>query len=202
MILVADEAGDPGVKLGNGSSNHFVVALVIIQTKEDANRIIQAIEQFKQTYLPRTPEIKFQKLHYTKRIKFLQTVGNLPFSVKAMIVEKNQFSQLKNQYAYILELLARHAPSLQDAYMTIDGELHKKSERKMRAMLRQINQNNPQAIKKIKFVNSQKYYLVQLADMMAGSLLRFTQKDKPDCNTYKNLLDRYQKIDDIYYKKA
>ncbi|MGK2896810.1 MAG: DUF3800 domain-containing protein [Candidatus Saccharimonadales bacterium] len=51
----------------------------------------------------------------------------------------------------------------------------------------------------MKFVNSQNDNLIQLADMVAGAILRSTQKDKTDHNDYLPLLKK--RVEDIWYFK-
>ena len=56
-------------------------------------------------------------------------------------------------------------------------------------------------ISKVKFVDSKTDNLIQLADLVAGSILRSTQPDKTDSGDYLDILKKHNKIDDIWYFK-
>ena len=60
---------------------------------------------------------------------------------------------------------------------------------------KQVNASS-NIIKDLKFVNSKSDNLIQLADMIAGSLLRSTQTDKRDSQEYLRVIER--RIEDTW----
>ena len=200
MFSFADDSGDLGQPTRPGASTHFVLALIVVQNSADVDQIVDAIKAFKKVAkLPDDIEIKFYDLKSPLRIKFLKAIRKLPFRVKAMVIDKRKFTQLStHQHVHIKELLQKHAAGFHKISLKIDGALPRKRERVARSELRQVNRNTPQAIGKIRFVNSANNSLVQLADMIAGSIFRSTQPQKKDQYTYIKLIE--DKIDDIYYK--
>ena len=199
MFFVIEDSGDPGIK--DNSSNHLVLVVLILQNEKVAQQIANVIARFKQSFLPDAPEIKFYKMSRKLRVKFLQTINKSPFRVWAVIIEKSKFAKLESHAIYIKELLDRHRDELHSARIIIDGKLSRKDRQKARSILLRMNtkKTSNKIIKQIKFVDSTKDYLVQLADMMAGSLLRSTRVDKADRYLYQQLIK--DKIDDIYRKR-
>ena len=47
MLVFIDESGDSGLKIGEGSSRYFTVALVVFEDREEATACDQRIELLK-----------------------------------------------------------------------------------------------------------------------------------------------------------
>jgi len=85
---------------------------------------------------------------------------------------------------------------LSEPVIFIDGVTDKKHIQKIRAYLRKALKLNGVEKSKISFVDSRKDVMIQLADIVAGSIARSFDKQKSDHNEYIKLLET--KIVHIY----
>jgi len=84
-----------------------------------------------------------------------------------------------------------------DQVVTIDGKSSKKYDKQVRTYLRQCLKDKGIENTSIKFVDSRKDSLIQLADIVAGAVARSFKK-KDDAQKYLNLLgDKIIKIEKI-----
>lgn len=198
MIIFIDESGDPGFKTKSGSSESFVIALVIFDHESDAEATDNIIQTFKKRLNPHIrSEIKFNKLEKSQRIEFLISIRNCKFRIRAMIIKKEAIkrSSLKAKttlyYQYFLKQLLEHNhKDIKDAKLRLDSLGERKFKKAMSAYLRKnLNDNNKQVgvMKDLQFVNSKNNSLIQLADMIAGSIRRSYQ-NKNDSETYKQII--------------
>ncbi|MGB4811359.1 MAG: DUF3800 domain-containing protein [Methylophilaceae bacterium] len=176
MLIFIDESGDPGFKLTKGSTSHFVIAMIIFDSNLDAESTAEII---KQAYLDLKvkPEFKFSKSKDSVKNEFFSRISSCKFRVRALVVDK-QIIYSKNLrenderfYNYFIKLLIDcHDLTLNNASIKIDGSGDREFKNELNRYLRaQIKQN---LTFKIKFVDSQKDYLIQLADMVAGAIAR------------------------------
>ena len=89
MLIFIDESGDPGFKLGRGSSSHFVVAMVIFDKNEDAQFASKIIQQAL-IDLKIRPEFKFNKSSDKIRDAFFDKVKTCKFRIRALVVDKEK----------------------------------------------------------------------------------------------------------------
>jgi len=204
MIIFIDESGDPGFKVNKGSSKTFVVALVIFNDELDAEETALKIKKLKRT-LGKTDrfEFKFNKCSQDLRNQFLKTIQNCKFRIRAIVVPKEKIyspnlRQSKDKfYNYIVkEVLKNNNDTIRDAKIRLDGLGERLFKKEMAVYLRkQLNCSKP-IIKDFKFCDSKKNILIQLVDMVAGSIRRSYDSDKTDCACYKKIIDR--RIEDIW----
>ena len=100
-------------------------------------------------------------------------------------------------YSYVLkELLLRIGKNNQD--IKVDGTIGKKYAKALRAYLRQSLREKGVIDTSIRFVDSRKEPLIQLADIVAGAVAR-SYKDKPDAQKYLKMLEsKIIKVNEIY----
>lgn len=80
MIIFIDDSGDPGFKVGKGSSEVFVIALVIFDDPLDAEETALKIKRLRQALGHHEKyEFKFNKCSKDFRCKFLSTVADSRF---------------------------------------------------------------------------------------------------------------------------
>ena len=94
----------------------------------------------------------------------------------------------------IKELLLRL--ELSEAVIFIDGVAHKRQAERIRTYLRLALKEHKNARYKIKFVDSRKDVLIQLADVVAGSIARSYDRVKCDHKDYLEILK--PKVKEIY----
>jgi len=168
--------------------------LVIFEENEEAIACDQRIEKLKSELLiKRDSEFKFSKLNKEKRIAFLQEILPFSFFYFGIVIDKNPeklygdgFRYKESFYKYACGLVFQNAkPYLRDATVVIDGNGTRKFKRQLQAYLRKKIGNS--IIKNIKMQDSRKNNLIQLADMIVGSVHRSLTK-KNDKNEYRKVL--------------
>ncbi len=80
MLVYVDESGDPGLKIAQGSSSHFVVALVVFQDEDEAHVLEQRVALLRHELdLDPRFEFKFNKCSAEIRKAFLKAVAPYDF---------------------------------------------------------------------------------------------------------------------------
>ena len=176
MLIFIDESGDPGFKLARGSTSHFVVAMVIFDKNEDAELTSEVIKNAL-IDLKIKPEFKFSKSRDGIRDEFFNKIKHCKFRVRALVVDKkNIYSPILREndekfYNYFVKQLINFDElKLNNASIKIDGSGDREFKNELLRYLR--SQIKPNLTFKVKFVDSQKDALIQLADMVAGAIYR------------------------------
>lgn len=207
MLVFIDDSGDPGFKFDKGSSTHFVIACIVFDDNLDAEETALRIKRLRRYLGWRDDhEFKFNKASKDIRLAFLNEIKSCKFRVRAIVADKSiirsvELRRNKNKfYNYMIkEVLSKSAGKITDGRIRLDG--HEDRSYKKAAITYFRQQANPDGsiIKDMKFVNSKNDNLIQLADMVAGSLLRTTQKRKTDSDIYLKVINK--RIEDIWYFK-
>jgi len=204
MLVFIDEAGDPGFKLNKGSSPIFVIALAVFSDNLVAEETSLAIKKLRRKMnLSDTFEFKFNKSNKTFRNEFFNTVKGFDFTVRAIVVNKRNIRSLNLKtnkekfYNYIIMQVLKHSGGkIQKAKLKFDSRGEKVLRDELRVYLsRQLNNRKHHIFHDLKFVDSKQNALVQLADMVAGSIFSsYSNKDK----RFLSQLTKSGKIDDIW----
>lgn len=192
MLVFVDESGDAGLKLKGGSSKYFVIALIVFEENEEAEALDKRIDLFKRELrLGPTSEVKFNGCNKDTRKQFLLAVLPYNFFYLAIIINKQRlygegFKFKESFYKYASSLVFQNAkPYLHKATVVIDISGSKDFRRQLGGYLRR--KINGGYIKKIKLQDSACNNLLQLADMVAGSILR-SLSGKPDAREYRGII--------------
>lgn len=187
LTFAGDEAGDISFAFNKGASRFFVVALIATSAPDDLRHLLARIRS--ESNLSSTYEFKFHNLSSaTLRERVLSELAHAQFESWAIIVDKVNLSDaFKVMHAYELYLffvteLLQKIPSQEreGATLILDEfgsatQLYTELNRVMKA--RAI----PRHFKRIQIRRSKSEPLIQVADMIAGALLRRdtvgTQKD-------------------------
>lgn len=202
MLVLIDESGDPGFRLVRGSSSHFVMAMVLFEANEEAERASLCIGRTRER-LRVKPEFKFAKSHVRVRDGFFEAVCPFRFKVRALVVDKARIHSrhLRENtdafYSYFVQLLLRHDDgSLRDAVVKVDGSGDRQFKKQLNAYLRK--QLAPGQVRSVKFYDSRSDNLLQLADMCAGAILRARREDERSDRRWLGMLERAGRIDDVW----
>ncbi len=202
LLVLIDESGCAGFKLGKGSTKFFIIGMVIFTDTKMAEKTSRCIEEMKKE-LNIKPEFKFNKTDFKKRDIFFQKISFFDFKVRALVVEKEKIYSKKLRteknsfYNYFLKMLLHYdGEILSNASIKIDGSGDTVFKRELTSYLRRQLEHNK--IKKFKFVESKGDNLVQLADMVVGAIARFYRADKKDSDRWLNVLKKANRIDDIW----
>jgi hypothetical protein len=183
VLAFIDESGDTGLKVAQGSSEYFVVALVTFEDHDEAIACDQRIELLKREVgMSATDEFKFGKLPGKKREAFFEAVGPYAFFYFGIAIRKaklwgKDFQFKESFYKYACRLVFENAkPHLRDAIVVIDGSGSREFKRQLGYYLRRHAGSG--VIRKLKVQSSHNNNLIQLADMVVGAINRsLTEKD-------------------------
>lgn len=187
MLVFIDESGDTGRKIEKGSSKYFVIVLVTFEDNDEAIACDQRITLLrKELRLPESYEFKFSKLRREQREAFLKAVIPYSFFYFGVVINKDPkklygegFNVKESFYKYACSLVFENAkPYLKDATVVIDGSGSREFKKQFQAYLKK---KVGSLIKKVKIQSSHSNNLIQLTDMVAGSVHRtFGQKEDKD----------------------
>ncbi len=197
MIIFIDESGDSGFKTEKGSSEAFVISLIIFDEELEAEKTAVQIKEFKKSINKTLNyEIKFNKLKRSDKVKFFEDIKGFKFRVRSIVVIKEKIysnklrTDTKTYYNFFLKQVLEHNNNtITDAKLRLDGFGERKFKRAMTSYLRQnLNGKTKKIMNNLKFVDSKESVLIQLADMVAGSIHRSYQSEKNDSKIYKDII--------------
>ena len=186
MLVFIDESGDPGLKLGQGSSQFFTIAIVVFEDREDAIACDQRIELLHKE-LDWHSEFHFKRNPDHVRKAFIQAVAPYNFFYYGVIIKKKhqlnlaqQFPTRESFYQYVCGLVFENAKEkLLNATVIIDTSGNQEFGMSLAQYLRRkINTEDIKRIIKLKMQRSHTNNLIQLADYVAGILNRSIQNKK------------------------
>jgi len=208
VLVFIDDSGDPGFKIEKGSTHTFVISLVIFDDYLEAEETALKIKKLRRSLrLSDNFEFKFNKCSKKIRCKFLEAIRDSNFKIRAIVMQKNKIygKELKNStesfYNYAIKtVLKYHKGTIENAKLRLDGHGQRNFKRALSAYLRRelnpLDKKKKRIFKDLKFVDSRKNVLIQLADMIAGTIHRNYSKDKTDCNLYLSIIK--DRVDDIW----
>lgn len=129
MLIFIDDSGDPGFKLDKGSSEFFVISLLIFDDDLEAEKMAVAIKEFRRKLgFPDSQEFKFNKSRPEVRLAFLKTISQFSFRVRSLVVDKSKIysSELRTKresfYAYFIKTALKNSNNtIENAKIRIDG---------------------------------------------------------------------------------
>ncbi len=197
MLVFVDESGDPGLKLTQGSSKYFIVALVIFEDHDEAQAADDRINPLKRE-LRLSPrfEFRFNKCQRGLREQFLRAVAPYQFFYYGIVINKDPaklwgegFKYKESFYKYASSLLFENAKAfLNNSIVIIDGSGSRDFRKQLERYLKQrVNEPGNRFIRKVKVQESYRNNLIQLADMIAGAINR-SFSTKTDSQTYRSII--------------
>lgn len=128
MLVFIDESGDSGLKIEEGSSRYFTVALVVFEDREEATACDQRIELLKRELGWQDGEFHFKRNSERIRLSFLQAVAPYNFFYYGIVINKDPkklwgegFRDKHSFYKYACGLVFENAKEkLQNATVVID----------------------------------------------------------------------------------
>ncbi|HAH87055.1 MAG: DUF3800 domain-containing protein [Armatimonadota bacterium] len=199
--VFVDESGDSGFKIEKGSSPIFCIAAVIFQSAEAISATQAVIQQVRSSLKTKqTHEFHFNSESSKFRRTFCEAVRTCPFTVRAIVVDKSliyEGTMLRKSpsyfYNFTTKMLLKHSfGSIINAKVRIDGRMNRKLKSYLR---RELNQES-KIICDTKFSDSKIDSMIQLADMIAGSIAR---SYKPEKKNYQELREMLRPcIEDVW----
>ena len=197
--VIIDDSGDPGLKASNTA--RFIVAAVVVADRENLEKLSAGLAGFRAGLgWGELDEIKFTKTRKSIVTDLLRFVCRFDFKAYAVVINKSKMTHNSKQsseslYNYAIKELLLNL-KLSEAVVLIDGTAYKTHAQKTRTYLRQALRQHSITGCEFAFVDSRKDPLVQLADVIAGSVARSYDTSKTDHKDYLELLR--PKIKKIY----
>lgn len=192
QLVFIDDSGDPGFKVV--SSSNFVMAAAVFIDPEVAFSLSEHISEYRKSLGWRDNcEFKFAKDRKVIIKDILRFASQYDFQIYATYVNKCSFRYTspvvdkEKLYNWTIKELLSIIP-LTDAKIEIDGRSSKQNMYYTASYLRrEINGNKSKKLV-IKFEDSVDDNLIQLADIVAGSIHRYINADKTDYEVYFNII--------------
>ena len=200
MLVFIDDSGDSGFKLGKGSTDFFVIAMVCFNDELEAEKVALAIKELKRELnFFENKEFRFFKTSKDHRTRFLNAINKFNFKVRAIVVDKKIVYSLKLRtdknsfYSYFIkEALKNSGGEILNAKIKIDGGGDRVFRKSFLGYLkRELNQEQLKIMNRCNLVDSKSNVLIQMADMIAGSINRSYNFEKVDRSIYKNIFKKH-----------
>ncbi|MGD9109207.1 MAG: DUF3800 domain-containing protein [Gammaproteobacteria bacterium] len=202
MLVLIDESGDTGFKLTKNSSPFFTIGMVVFANLVEAEKASKHVAELRDK-LRIGQEFKFSKSRSSIKDRFFYKICKYDFLVHALVVDK------KNIYSdYIRENKENFYKTCMKRLMQNDNKLLKNVRIKIdgsgtnmfRIALRKYLQNHigNQKIISLKFVDSKRDNLIQLADIVIGAVARSHDSSRKDHKRWLNILESRGKIANIW----
>lgn len=190
QLIFIDDSGDPGFKAGVSSST-FVLAAALFMKPEVATLVNEAISKYRRSLGWKDEhEFKFRKAPKKIKLRFLEIINRYHFEIYAVYINKAdypnvfQFSDDEKLYNWTTKELLAIMP-LENAMVKADGKYGKSYKRRVQTYIRQeLNTKDFKRVSDFDIKDSNKDNLIQLADIIVGSINRSFQTNKTDSGEY------------------
>ncbi|KKQ34843.1 MAG: hypothetical protein US52_C0045G0018 [candidate division WS6 bacterium GW2011_GWA2_37_6] len=205
MLIFIDESGDAGFKISRGSTRFFVIALIIFDDELDAEETALKIKKLRRSiHKSDKYEFKFNRSSKEIRLKFLSCVKSCNFRIRAIVFDKEKIysPELRKSkekfYSYAIKSVLKNSnDTIKNAKVRIDGSGQRSFRRSLTVYLRKnLNLPNREILKNLRFRDSNKDVLIQLSDMIAGTIKRYYSDTKQDKREYYDIIKN--KIEDLW----
>lgn len=176
--FAGDEAGDASFAFGKGASSHFVLALI---ATAHGDVLCQALAQVRsQRGLPASYEFKYHRLSSaTLRRAVYETLATLPFAAWALTVDKTALPAYwraldsHSLYALLVAELIVQIPLVEREGAVLLLDQFDPGGKALLALQRALKRRQiHRGFRKMTNVRSHSEPLVQIADLIAGSILQ------------------------------
>ena len=178
LTFAGDEAGDVSFAFDKGATRYFVVAAI---ATSDPDRLRQLLADLRQTSgLPHEYEFKFNALSSTAlRRRVFASLSAADFEAWAVIVDKTTLSDpfkvmrgLEVYVYFVTELIQLIPPEKRAGATLILDEFGSASQLRLELRRFMTARNIPRQFKRVLMKRSRSEGLIQIADLMAGAVLR------------------------------
>jgi hypothetical protein len=198
LTFAGDEAGDVSFSFDKGASRYFVVAAIATANPDELRQRLAALRQ--KSGLPHEYEFKFTALSSSAlRKRVFESLAQAEFDAWAVIVDKTALSDpfkvmrgLDVYVYFVTELIQLIPPTKRDGATLILDEFG--SAAQLRTELRRFMtvRGIPRHFKRVVAARSRSEGLIQIADLMAGALLR--RDAKHDAGAYDYVEQKFKRV--------
>ncbi len=184
MHIYLDEAGNPAPLAHPSTTRHFLLVVAIVEDREPVGQAIRKLRDELGFYL----ELKSHKTPLDKRLALLKRARELELYFDVMVVDKQALvprwraqSGANLYLALIEELLLAVTQRLKNAILVVD-EIDRRHTEAIRKRIRigvnlsQLEGHRLRRIKRVVGHDSQRDDLIQLVDVVAGSVFRARER--------------------------
>jgi hypothetical protein len=148
---------------------------------------------------PEDVEFKFFKSKHSTRESLLKIITPFKFRIRCLVVDKAKIhsEELRNSknsfYSYIIKMVLKHSDSsIVNAKVKIDGSGDRIFRRNFMTYLRrELNSSDRKIMNHCRLVDSKGNVLIQMADMIAGTIRRSYDEDKKDGGQLKKIIQKH-----------
>jgi hypothetical protein len=188
LTFAGDESGDVSFSFGKGASRYFVVAVIATADPEALRQVVADVRQ--SSRLPPDYEFSFHELSSAPlRQRVFEALARATFESWAVVVDKAaladsfRFMRALDFYLYFVTELIRLIPSDKRPGATlILDEFGSASQLRTGLRRAMVARNIPRQFRRVLVKRSKGEPLIQVADLVAGSLLQ--HKATGDTSTY------------------
>lgn len=195
QLIFIDDSGDPGFKEGVSSSN-FILAAALFIDSDTAKLVNDAIAEYRRLLGWRDGhEFKFRTTAKDIKLQFLRNVRKFPFEIYAVYLNKAdhpnvfKFSDGEKLYNWATKELLAVMP-LEEAKVKIDGKYGKQYKLHVKTYIRKELNTKARKVADFGVQDSKRDNLIQLADIIAGSINRAFQPEKTDSEEYIRIIKK------------
>jgi hypothetical protein len=195
MLVFVDESGDPGIKGRAGTSEFFFVTAILFNENEAAETCDKRIDKIREElHLHPKTEFHFNKCCEDYRCRFLEGVSGMDFFYISFVLNKKKlygpgFAYKESLYKYATRILFENCkPHLKRATITIDQSGDRKFNQELQRYLKRMINTDQEVIRKVKSEHSHSNNLLQLADMVCGSVARSFMRGKKNSRIYRKII--------------
>jgi hypothetical protein len=198
FTFAGDEAGDVGFAFGKGASRYFVMAVIATTDPDRLRGVLQEVRAG--VGLPERYQFSFHALRSARlRKTVFEALSSARFDAWAVIVDKTTLadsfklmSGLDFYLYFVTGLILLIPPEKRQGGTLILDEFG--SSPRMRTELRRVMQVRgvPRQFRRVQIRRSQSELLIQVADLVAGALLRRDTKD--DAGAFDYVQGKLKKI--------
>lgn len=176
QLIFIDDSGDPGFKMNRGASRIFVICCIVFDDHVDAEFASANLKMLKkQLGWKQEREFKFHRATEEQKAIFFKTLKTLNFHIYATIVDKTSIQEppLKKCDSFYQKIILHtldHISTIQKANIYLDGKAGKNYRNRSVAKIRQSLNQKARRMAHLKLEDSKNDILIQLADMVAGSI--------------------------------
>ena len=192
QLVFIDDSGDPS--LHARSSSHFVMASAMFMDDEVASQVANKIRELRRSKgWGYKSEFKFRRTRKSVIKELLNVVRVYDFKVYAVWIDKAELQDImpivdrSKLYNWTIKELLARLP-LDEARVRIDGRSSREYMQSTSTYLRKALNIDSRKILNVKFEDSTRSDLIQLADIIAGTIHRSLQPDKTDSKEYLSII--------------
>lgn len=195
MFVFIDESGDPGFHFERGSTRLFVFSAVCFTNGESVDSARERVGKVKVS-LGHKPELKFSKMKFVDVANVFEVLETLDVAVFAQVIDKTALSgEERGVFSYRSALM--HFRSLLlfkgvSGLVILDGTSGREHARELKRefLATTFGEEPAEKFRSLTLKSSHGEILLQVADIVAGTIRRAYDRDRLESGRYAQLLER------------